>query len=395
MGPTTLARIEAAIPEDGTPLEGVAALLRAGELKGRAQRELGKFLELFHRVRHESRSMGLSTLVRWMLVESGYVQSLEEEGTLESEGRLRNLEEFVSAASEAESLGLGLAEFLDRVTLASDADEVEEASLLSLMTIHCAKGLEFPAVFLVGMEEDVFPNRNARETEEGLEEERRLFYVAITRAQRKLYLTAARRRRIFGSEMLGMPSRFLRELPPEALESPIRWGAELYQPGQGLEAASQQGARRGGSGSVTTELQRIRSFFDRAKGLAEDAPAVETPPATSPFGRGLGQRDPGAEPALRSGDHRRVHRQRRRPHLHGAVRRLRREAHRPAVRDARAGVIISKDAPRRHGERGGERGEKRGARLLGHREWVRLRADRQALASTCAMPFRRPGSRPP
>jgi DNA helicase II / ATP-dependent DNA helicase PcrA len=285
VGPTTLSKIEGAIPEGGTPLEGVAILLRSGELKGRAQRELGKFLELFHRVKGEAEHQGLSSLVRWVLVESGYVQSLEEEGTLESEGRLRNLEEFVSAAAEAESLGLGLAEFLDRVTLASDADDVEEASQLNLMTIHCAKGLEFPVVFVVGLEEDVFPNRNARETDEGLEEERRLFYVAITRAQRKLYLTAARRRRIFGTEMLGMPSRFLRELPAEALETPIRWGAELYQAGQGVFSSARGMARTGGAGSVASELQRIRGFFDRARSLTEatERETSSEPESPEPF----------------------------------------------------------------------------------------------------------------
>ena len=210
--------------------------------------------------------------MRWVLVESGYVQMLEEEATLEAEGRLRNLEEFISAAAEAESLGLRLAEFLDRVTLASDSDELEEAALLSLMTIHCAKGLEFPVVFLVGMEEDVFPNRNARETEDGIEEERRLFYVAITRAQHKLYLTAARRRRMMGQEVLGMPSRFLRELPAEGLETPIRWGTELYQAGQGAQAPS-RGYSTGGGGSVSSELNRIRGFFERVKGVA----AAESP----------------------------------------------------------------------------------------------------------------------
>ena len=279
VGPTTLGKIEAAMPEGGTPLEGVALLLRSGELKGRAQRELGKFLDLFRRAAGESEHLGLSALVRWMVVESGYVQSLEEEGTLEAEGRLRNLEEFISAAADAESLGLRLPEFLDRVTLASDADDVEEAAQLSLMTIHCAKGLEFPVVFVVGLEEDVFPNRNARETDDGLEEERRLFYVAITRAQRKLYLTAARRRRIMGTEMLGMPSRFLRELPADALEAPIRWGTELYQSGQGAFSAPRSMPRTGGAGSVATELQRIRGFFDRAKGLAA---AAEPDPDAAP-----------------------------------------------------------------------------------------------------------------
>jgi DNA helicase-2/ATP-dependent DNA helicase PcrA len=281
VGPTTLARIEAAIPEGGTALEGVAALLRAGELKGRAQRELVRFLDLFRKAADEAKALGLSALVRWVLVESGYVQMLEEEATLEAEGRLRNLEEFISAAAEAESLGLRLAEFLDRVTLASDTDELEEAALLSLMTIHCAKGLEFPVVFLVGMEEDVFPNRNARETEDGIEEERRLFYVAITRAQHKLYLTAARRRRMMGQEVLCMPSRFLRELPAEGLETPIRWGTELYQSGQGAQAP--RGFGGGGGTSVSSELNRIRGFFERVKGVAAaESPAPARPAEPAP-----------------------------------------------------------------------------------------------------------------
>ncbi len=269
VGPTTLAKIEGAIPEGGTALEGLADLLRRGELKGRAQREMGRFLELFRRAAGEREAQGLAGLVRWVLQESGYLQSLEDEGTLEAEGRIRNLEEFLSAAAEAESLGVRLSEFLDRITLAADADQVEESAHLSLMTIHCAKGLEFPYVFVVGMEEDVFPNRNARETPEGLEEERRLFYVAITRAQRRLTLTAARRRRIMGTEMLGMPSRFLREIPAEALQAPIRWGTELYQAGEGVRPGSSF-TRGAGGASVATELQRIRGFFDRVRAQAEE-----------------------------------------------------------------------------------------------------------------------------
>ena len=264
VGPTTLGKIEGAIPEGGTPLEGLALLLRSGELKGRAQRELGKFLELFHRAGPEREAQGLTGLVKWVLQESGYLQSLEDEATLEAEGRIRNLEEFLSAAAECESMGLRLAEFLDRITLAADTDQIEEAARLSLMTIHCAKGLEFPYVFVVGMEEDVFPNRSARETPEGLEEERRLFYVAITRAQRRLTLSAARRRRIMGTEMLSMPSRFLREIPTSVLTAPIRWGTEIYQAGEGVRPDSSF-TRGAGGASVATELQRIRSFFDRVR----------------------------------------------------------------------------------------------------------------------------------
>ena len=280
IGPTRLRKIEASIPEDGTPLEGVTALLRSGELKGKAQREMVRFLELFRDAESELHSQALGGLIRWVLHESGYVQALEDEGTLEAEGRIRNIEEFISAAMEAETLGLSLHEFLDRITLASDADQVEQDARLSLMTIHCAKGLEFPSVYLVGLEEDVFPNRNARETDEGLEEERRLFYVAITRAQRRLTITAARRRRMMGQEMLSMPSRFLRELPEAVLESPIRWGTQLHQASGDTSAqAGQGGFRSGASGfrgtghasggsNVATELQRIRNYFDRARDVS-------------------------------------------------------------------------------------------------------------------------------
>ena len=281
VGPTTLGKIEAAIPEGGTPLEGLAEVLRRGELKGRAQREMGRFLDLFRRAAGERGAQGLAGLVRWVLQESGYLQSLEDEATLEAEGRIRNLEEFLSAAAESESLGLRLSEFLDRITLAADADQVEESAHLSLMTIHCAKGLEFPYVFVVGMEEDVFPNRNARETPEGLEEERRLFYVAITRAQRRLTLTAARRRRIMGTEMLGMPSRFLREIPAEALQAPIRWGTELYQAGEGVRPGSSF-TRGSGGASVATELQRIRGFFDRVRTQGEEPAASSAPREAAP-----------------------------------------------------------------------------------------------------------------
>ena len=233
VGPTTLKKIEGAIPEGGHPLEGVLQALKSGAVKGKAAREVGRFAEIILQGRKERDLRGLASLVQWMLQESGLTQTLEKENTIESESRLRNLEEFLNAAADEETLGSTLEQFLDRITLVSDADSVDVASRLSLMTIHCAKGLEFSAVFLSGMEEDVFPNRNAKDDENGLEEERRLFYVAITRAQMKLYLTGARHRRVMGMNTLGLPSRFLRELPEDVLDHPIRWGVEVYQSGEG------------------------------------------------------------------------------------------------------------------------------------------------------------------
>jgi DNA helicase-2/ATP-dependent DNA helicase PcrA len=258
------------MPEDGTPFEGIEAMVRADALKGRAKRELAKFLELFRNAATELQAQTLGGLIRWVLQESGYIQALEDEaigdkGSLEAEGRIRNLEEFISAAVEAESLGLHLTEFLDRITLASDADQVDQNARLSLMTIHCAKGLEFPMVFLVGLEEDTFPNRNAIEANDSLEEERRLFYVAITRAQRRLSITAARRRRRGEYVMLCSPSRFLHELPENVLSSPIRWGTQMYQAGQSAQTMPYTAQRGAGGADVAVELKRIRNIFDRAK----------------------------------------------------------------------------------------------------------------------------------
>jgi len=269
VGIATLQKIEAAIPQDGTPIEGALRLLRAGEIKGKAQKEIARFIELFKKAPQELEALPLGGLIRWVLAESGYVQSLEDEKSLESEGRLRNLEEFIAAAIDAESMGLRLAEFLDRITLASDADQADSEARLSLMTVHCAKGLEFPIVYLAGLEEDVFPNRRAIE-EDNLEEERRLFYVAITRAQRKLRISAARRRRLGEYVMMGMPSRFLAEIPEQALESPIRWGTQMFQ--SSGPPMRQPGAQRGGGGAdVAAELMRIRKSFDRAKAMMENA----------------------------------------------------------------------------------------------------------------------------
>ncbi|MFM8234172.1 MAG: ATP-dependent helicase [Holophagaceae bacterium] len=255
VGPTTLKKIEATIPSGAPPMEGIRQALKTGGVKGKAAREVSRFADVIEQGTKERELRGLASLVQWMLQESGLTQALEKENTLESESRLRNLEEFLNAAADEESLGSTLEQFLDRITLVSDADSVDAASRLSLMTIHCAKGLEFSAVFLTGMEEDVFPNRNAKEDENGLEEERRLFYVAITRAQMKLYLTGARHRRVMGMNTLGLPSRFLRELPEDVLDQPIRWGLELYQSGEAdpsnhLEEWSETewaSPRRGGS----------------------------------------------------------------------------------------------------------------------------------------------------
>jgi DNA helicase II / ATP-dependent DNA helicase PcrA len=167
-----------------------------------------------------------------VLEKTGYVAALESEGTIEAEGRLENLEQLVEVAREfddsAESGEDTLEVFLQQVALSASADEGEgadsghddgERGLVTLMTLHNAKGTEYPVVFIAGCEDGVIPHSRALdEGAPGLEEERRLFYVGVTRAMRELYLTHARRRAIFGAGTYGQRSRFLDEIPAELTE---------------------------------------------------------------------------------------------------------------------------------------------------------------------------------
>jgi DNA helicase-2/ATP-dependent DNA helicase PcrA len=161
----------------------------------------------------------LSELVRAGTLDTGYVRSLEEEKTTEAEGRLLNIEELVTAAVEAEEHGESLQDFIDHAALVADTDQYKADARVTLMTMHSAKGLEFPIVFIVGLEEGLFPHSRASASEDDLEEERRLCYVAITRAQKDLYITHAMQRRIFGEEDVTEPSRFLNELPLELMQN--------------------------------------------------------------------------------------------------------------------------------------------------------------------------------
>ena len=160
---------------------------------------------------------GVAELLEETLRETGYLEALEAERTIEAQGRLENLEELVEVAREYDATVEGAEErsldgFLQQISLLSDADDRVEEGLVTLMTLHNAKGLEYPIVFMIGCEEGVFPHSRALD-EGGLEEERRLCYVGITRAQRDLYITYARTRNVFGSRTYGLPSRFLDEIP--------------------------------------------------------------------------------------------------------------------------------------------------------------------------------------
>src|SRR5881227_186802 len=151
-----------------------------------------------------------------VLVQTGYREGFKAERTIEAQGRLENLEELVNVASEYDATDAethSLPEFLQQIALIADADtRTDDEGLVTLMTLHNAKGLEYPIVFMIGCEEGVFPHSRALD-EGGLEEERRLCYVGITRAERDLYICYARTRNVFGSRTWGAPSRFISEIP--------------------------------------------------------------------------------------------------------------------------------------------------------------------------------------
>ena len=179
-----------------------------------------EFVETIEEFSVKKENMTISELVKNILNKTGYKKALELENTIEAENRIENLEEFLTVAMEFEEeyADNSLAEFLESITLSSDIDEMEESEeSVTLMTLHSAKGLEFPAVFLVGMEEGIFPSYRSIGEPKELEEERRLCYVAITRAKNYLYLTCAKQRTMFGSTSCNPVSRFLKEIPQELL----------------------------------------------------------------------------------------------------------------------------------------------------------------------------------
>lgn len=207
-----------------------------------ALKAVGRFAEMMAALRERAERNGpLAELLEAVLRESGYIEALEAERTIEAEGRVENLEELVGVAGEfdanreleGESEVTALEEFLAQISLISEQDNLRDAeSLATLMTLHNAKGLEYETVFVIGCEEGVFPH--SRSVEEGnLEEERRLCYVGVTRARERLWMTYARRRSLHGAASWNLPSRFLSELPEGLIERHVATSATGWSLGGG------------------------------------------------------------------------------------------------------------------------------------------------------------------
>jgi len=307
LGDATLERAQELARARRVSFEEGMRLFAASDAAGRARPKLVAFLELMDGLRRDVAALAPAEAISETLRRSGYLLALERENTPEAESRLENLRELVASAEDfsadsaevVDAARTPLERFLDQVALVSDLDSAElRSDRVSLMTVHSAKGLEFPVVFVAGLEEGVFPHSAAARDGRDVEEERRLCYVAMTRAMQKLTLSYARERRRYGQHSFGSPSRFLREIPPKLLD--FRGGAAFdrasdssrpprvreqrgrhydysYDQGGGDDVAGEAGVQRGtrlrhpifGAGVVIEVIgrgagQKLRIQFDRA-----------------------------------------------------------------------------------------------------------------------------------
>ncbi|MDP9232209.1 MAG: ATP-binding domain-containing protein, partial [Actinomycetota bacterium] len=229
IGDSSIARLQSYADSHGISLWEATEFADEAGVGAAPQKAVAQFRTLIQSLQSGALDMSVADLIERILDQSGTMAALEAERTIEAQGRQENLQELVGVAREYQETASepNLSSFLQEISLYSDQDAIRgEGSLVTLMTIHNAKGLEFRAVFMIGLEEGIFPHARSIE-EQGLEEERRLAYVGMTRAKERLVLTHASARSLYGSRSYNLPSRFLDELPDDKVErqrlKPASW----------------------------------------------------------------------------------------------------------------------------------------------------------------------------
>ena len=273
IGTATVERIGAFEVEAGGFLPACRLALERGALKGGAASKVAAFVALIDTFLQRLQRLPYPQLTAELIEESGYGPALREERTEEAKERLQNLEELLKGMEEHRGSEGTLQEYLEQVALVTDLDSYDSSfDRVTLMTLHAAKGLEFPVVFMTGMEEGLFPHSRVGEHAEDLEEERRLCYVGMTRAMHKLYLSHARRRRVYGDFQYNPPSRFLAEIPGHLLAASAASAAS----GHNLAALAAKPAATGGHNLASLFEQIAPSPLDFDQDGGAEVPFVES-----------------------------------------------------------------------------------------------------------------------
>jgi DNA helicase II / ATP-dependent DNA helicase PcrA len=305
IGRTTLEQIEQyALQHELSLWTSLEQMLETHAFPGRAEAALAAFHRMMTELASQLESRPIGETLADVLERTGYRKMLEEEGTEESRQRLANLDELLNAAADAGERGESLRDFLDHAALVSDADSNDSRAPVSLLTMHNAKGLEFPVVFIAGLEEGLFPHSRSLDSESGMEEERRLCYVGMTRAETKLYLSWARYRRRFGGAQpeVSLASRFLQEVPRNLVDAvrgdaPQARNVDLYSERYQVRESAQRNLY---TGKTYNSVDNIRQFFSERgmpapQGIAPAAaaasaaqPAAPVPQFKKPVAKKLG-----------------------------------------------------------------------------------------------------------
>jgi DNA helicase-2/ATP-dependent DNA helicase PcrA len=287
IGRTTMEQVEAyALTHQLSIWNAIGRMLEEHQFPARAEAALAVFRKMIEELSEAVATLPLHEAIRFIEERTGYRKMLEQESTPEAEARLENLDELGNAAAEAAERGEKVTDFLDHAALVSDADQVDVSAQVNLLTLHNAKGLEFPIVFLAGMEEGLFPHSRSLLSEAAMEEERRLCYVGMTRAEKRLILTWARYRRRFGGgeQERSIASRFLAEIPTTLIKNlgggnatpQVDLTAERYQVRETVKKNLY-------TGKTYNSLENISQFFtERGVAYPPRAPAAPSRPAVPP-----------------------------------------------------------------------------------------------------------------